>query len=80
MGHPGSEQMATKRRKGRPGPPRGPCEVRVTMQPGPHQTLREEAAKRGMSMSAYAAALVLEGLGYDKAPAPKSRAGGSNSM
>jgi hypothetical protein len=74
MGTPESRQMATKRRKGRPGPPRGPCEVRVTMQPGPHQTLREEAAKRGMSMSAYAAALVLEGLGYDRAPAPR-RAG-----
>lgn len=71
MGYPESGQMATKKRRGRPGPTRGPCEVRITMQQGPHQTLREEAAKRGMSMSAYAVALVLEGLGYDKAPAPR---------
>jgi hypothetical protein len=67
-GHP----MAKK--KGRPGPAPKPFMVKFTMDAGPHQTLREEAAKRGLSMSAYAAALVLEGLGYDKAPAPR-RAG-----
>ena len=67
--------MAAKRRKGRPGPPRGPCEVRFYMDEGPHQALRVEAAKRGMSMSAYAGALVMAALGYDPAPAPKGQGG-----
>lgn len=65
------KENSVAKKKGRPGEPPKPHMVKFTMDDGPHQTLREEAAKRGMSMSAYSAALVLEGLGYDKAPPPK---------
>jgi len=67
------EVAVVAKKKGRPGPPPGPCTVKITMDEGPHQALREEAAKRGMSMSTYAKILVLAGLGYEFPPPPKKR-------
>lgn len=67
-------ETAMSKRKGRPGPGE-PAEhaVRLYLPTVAHRKLRVEAAKRDLSMSAYAQAIVLEALGFGSTSGTESQ-------